>query len=202
MPKASDSDAKARLRQAATDLFSEKGFDGVSVREIVDRAGVSKPTLYYYFGSKEALARELLIETSREYRGALLLATDKEADLNEVVATLIYEYFLFTRRHHKLVRFLFSTVFGDTGKSFRDDLVTAAQETEKETKRMIRRAATARGFPQRASRSLAEAVMTVMESLVMRRVAGIGGRLTRGRAREVARYLVAGALHSDRPAQG
>ena len=36
------------------------GFDATSVREIVEAAGVAKPTLYYYFGSKEGLAQALL----------------------------------------------------------------------------------------------------------------------------------------------
>ena len=31
-----------------------KGYDAVGVQEIVDTAGITKPTLYYYFGSKRA----------------------------------------------------------------------------------------------------------------------------------------------------
>ena len=47
--------ARERLLETATELFAEKGYAGTSVREIVDRAGVSKPVLYYYFKSKEGL---------------------------------------------------------------------------------------------------------------------------------------------------
>ncbi|MFK7927841.1 MAG: TetR/AcrR family transcriptional regulator [Myxococcota bacterium] len=39
----------------ATRLFGQKGYGSTSVRELVEAAGVSKPTLYYHFGSKEAL---------------------------------------------------------------------------------------------------------------------------------------------------
>ncbi len=46
---------KAILRVAAR-LFATRGFEATSVREIVEAAGVTKPTLYYYFGSKEGLA--------------------------------------------------------------------------------------------------------------------------------------------------
>ena len=45
-------DNKKLLLDAALDLFYAKGYDAVGVQEIVDRAGVTKPTLYYYFGSK------------------------------------------------------------------------------------------------------------------------------------------------------
>ena len=36
-------------------LFSAKGYEGVSVSELTQAAGITKPTLYYYFGSKEGL---------------------------------------------------------------------------------------------------------------------------------------------------
>ena len=52
--------ARQRLLDTATKLFAEKGYAGTSVREIVNRAGVSKPVLYYYFKSKEGLFYALL----------------------------------------------------------------------------------------------------------------------------------------------
>jgi AcrR family transcriptional regulator len=33
----------------------KKGYTATSVRKIVEEAGVSKPSLYYYFGNKEEL---------------------------------------------------------------------------------------------------------------------------------------------------
>jgi len=46
--------------ETATELFAEKGYAGTSVREIVEKAGVSKPVLYYYFKSKEGLFYAIL----------------------------------------------------------------------------------------------------------------------------------------------
>ena len=46
---------RQRLLETATALFAEKGYAAASVREIVSRAGFSKPVLYYYFKSKEGL---------------------------------------------------------------------------------------------------------------------------------------------------
>ena len=48
------------IARAAARLFAARGFDATSVREIVEAAGVAKPTLYYYFGSKELLAQALI----------------------------------------------------------------------------------------------------------------------------------------------
>ena len=52
--------ARERLLETATELFAEKGYAGASVREIVEKAGVSKPVLYYYFKSKEGLFYAIL----------------------------------------------------------------------------------------------------------------------------------------------
>ncbi|MBW2208934.1 MAG: helix-turn-helix transcriptional regulator, partial [Deltaproteobacteria bacterium] len=55
--KPEEQDARAVLLEAATALFAQKGYAGTSVREIVERAGVTKPVLYYYFENKEGLFR-------------------------------------------------------------------------------------------------------------------------------------------------
>ena len=44
-----------RIQQAALDEFSEKGFLGASLRQIVKNAGVTTGAFYGYFSSKEAL---------------------------------------------------------------------------------------------------------------------------------------------------
>jgi AcrR family transcriptional regulator len=58
-------DTKAKIFTNAARLFAEKGYNGVSMREISERSNVSKPTLYYYFGSKEGIYRQLLDEGIR-----------------------------------------------------------------------------------------------------------------------------------------
>jgi len=55
-------DARARLLSGATGLFAAKGYAATTVREIVERAGVTKPVLYYYFRSKEGIYLELMRE--------------------------------------------------------------------------------------------------------------------------------------------
>lgn len=50
---------QSRILEAAVGLFAEKGFDGTSVQEIVDRAAVTKGALYHYFSSKDDLLYEI-----------------------------------------------------------------------------------------------------------------------------------------------
>ena len=53
--KASDRTNRSRLLHAASDAFSQFGFEGASLRTIADDAGVSFQLITYYFGSKEEL---------------------------------------------------------------------------------------------------------------------------------------------------
>ena len=55
-------DARERLLSGATALFASKGYAATTVREIVERAGVTKPVLYYYFRSKEGIYLDLMRE--------------------------------------------------------------------------------------------------------------------------------------------
>lgn len=55
--------SRDRILEAAKRLFGQKGFAATSVREVVEAAGISKPTLYYYFENKEDLYRECIHTT-------------------------------------------------------------------------------------------------------------------------------------------
>jgi len=59
---AAGGDVRDRLLSGATGLFASKGYAATTVREIVERAGVTKPVLYYYFGSKEGIYLDLMRE--------------------------------------------------------------------------------------------------------------------------------------------
>lgn len=52
---------KAKLLLVALTHFAARGYEGVQVREVAEEAGVSKPTLYYHFESKEGLFRQLCL---------------------------------------------------------------------------------------------------------------------------------------------
>ena len=51
---------RQRILDAALAEFAKNGFSGASMQVISERAGVSKPTLYQYFGNKQALLAAVL----------------------------------------------------------------------------------------------------------------------------------------------
>jgi len=50
---------KERLLNVATRLFARHGFEGTSVQDIVDAAGVTKGAMYHYYDSKDDLLYEV-----------------------------------------------------------------------------------------------------------------------------------------------
>ncbi|AVO36410.1 TetR family transcriptional regulator C-terminal domain-containing protein [Pukyongiella litopenaei] len=51
---------RATILDAALDVFAAHGYSGATVDQIARAAGLSKPNLLYYFGSKEAIHTALL----------------------------------------------------------------------------------------------------------------------------------------------
>ena len=58
--------ARDAIKRAAQSLFAARGVDAVSVREILTAAGQKNgASLHYYFGSKDALVAQLVIDGAR-----------------------------------------------------------------------------------------------------------------------------------------
>ncbi|MGB7537520.1 MAG: TetR/AcrR family transcriptional regulator [Anaerolineales bacterium] len=53
-------ETRAKIIQAAQDLFSKTGYESASVSEICDQAGISKGAFYHHFPSKQSVFLELL----------------------------------------------------------------------------------------------------------------------------------------------
>ncbi|MEU4607975.1 TetR/AcrR family transcriptional regulator [Kribbella sp. NPDC023972] len=57
-----DPDAEPRIRRHAVRLLLERGFDGMTVDDVAEAAGVGKATIYRRWASKELLASDALAE--------------------------------------------------------------------------------------------------------------------------------------------
>ncbi len=58
--------AQKLILRAASRIFGERGFDGASVQNVADEAGVSKSLIHYHFHTKEKLLLEAQKATFRE----------------------------------------------------------------------------------------------------------------------------------------
>ena len=85
MEKIKDDNSKARILEAATSLFAQKGFDGTSIREICKKANVNLCMISYYWGGKQELYNgiiENLLEKQIEYSGNFLDLNKNPKDMS------------------------------------------------------------------------------------------------------------------------
>ena len=78
---ASSAGAEAIL-EAAVRLFSEHGFDGVSMRGVAHAAGVSKSNIYHHFKSKEALYLAIVKSSARRLSELIENLAEGEGDFD------------------------------------------------------------------------------------------------------------------------
>jgi AcrR family transcriptional regulator len=87
---------RPEVLDAALQLFLEYGYDGTSMQQIADRAGVTKPVVYACFPAKDELFRALLAREEErilaEIQGAF-----ENADVGEPETVLIEGYTAFLR---------------------------------------------------------------------------------------------------------
>ena len=77
------SDTLEKIQQAALEEFSEKGFLGASLRQIVKNAGVTTGAFYGYFSSKEALFNAIVEPHAAALMGRFMEAQTTFAELPE-----------------------------------------------------------------------------------------------------------------------
>lgn len=88
-------DNRMIILEQALALFSERGYDAVGVQEICEAAGITKPTLYHYFGSKRGLLEAILEKSFSELKNRLEVAADYQDDLPLTLQTIAETYFSF-----------------------------------------------------------------------------------------------------------
>lgn len=117
-----------QVARAAARLFAERGYDATSVREIVEAAGVTKPTLYYHFGSKEGLAQALLTVPMTAFSARLRACLDATPDPIANLAAQFESHFEFIREDPDRGRFYYALRFGPNGSSLAEELAGFGRE--------------------------------------------------------------------------
>lgn len=81
-----------QILQAARLLFSEFGYQGTSIDLVVQRAGVSKPTVYNHFATKQEMLLQLLLTLAQEAQQsrAAIASKYRPGDINGLMASFRY----------------------------------------------------------------------------------------------------------------
>lgn len=91
-------DTKKRVLEAAGKVFSEKGYDSATVREICEQAGANIAAVNYYFGDKKSLYLAACVEAQCVREGAVPMPnwapdTPAEDRLRDFIRTFLRRLF-------------------------------------------------------------------------------------------------------------
>jgi len=104
-------DNKQKISDCALKLFSKLGYDGVGVQEIIDAAGITKPTLYHYFGSKEGLLKAVLQEHFDRLYNSIEKAAVYNGDIKNTLEKIVFAFFSFAKNNRDCYRMQLSMWF-------------------------------------------------------------------------------------------
>ena len=92
-------DTKTEIHQAAVELFSSRGYEKTSLREIAEQVGITKASLYYHYSSKQDLLRAIigtflddLSAGSRSGRSAVPWSPETERELLGAYLDVVIEH--------------------------------------------------------------------------------------------------------------
>ncbi len=86
VPRLSAEARKEAIVNAVQDIFAEKGFDGTTIKELAQVAGVSEALLYKHFPSKESLYAAMLDNCAK---GPTFVEASRILELEAATATLV-----------------------------------------------------------------------------------------------------------------
>ena len=100
---------REEVLETALELIAEHGVRGASLRRLAKRLGMSQPSLYHYFASKDALIAAILDYSTARMLGAGSKVAPPQGveDIARFTRDAVLELYA-TESHPRFVRFLFS----------------------------------------------------------------------------------------------
>lgn len=108
-------DNRENILICALELFHARGYDAVGVQEIAETAGVTKPTLYYYFGNKKGLLEELLNREYDKFKDAVFAEVDANEQIWVTLPKIASAYIDFGTTHRKSYMLMMALFYSARG---------------------------------------------------------------------------------------
>lgn len=105
---------------AAFDAFADHGYDGVSMRDLAARLGVSDSLLHHHFGSKEQMWAQSIAQVMVPLQGELVAALGTAEQADDPVARLRTSCrmaLLWSLNHRNVLRLIFREGGGDSPRA-------------------------------------------------------------------------------------
>lgn len=105
---------RERLLDAALTLFSQRGYAATGIRDILQTAGVTQPTLYHHFADKASLLQTLIERHYGESQQQLEEIIAGEASTAGKLFAFVTSSFQHCAADPRVPRLMFQTYFGPT----------------------------------------------------------------------------------------
>ncbi|MEN8247946.1 MAG: TetR/AcrR family transcriptional regulator [Bacteroidota bacterium] len=103
-----------KIIETAREMFIEKGFDGVKMQELADRAGVNKGLLHHYFNNKQSLFNDVFAHAADQLFGRLMESFSNQGSFNEKVNSIVDAYLDMLLANPRLPVFIFFEINRDS----------------------------------------------------------------------------------------
>ena len=108
---------REELMRAALKMFTQRGYAATTVRELVKEAGVTKPALYYYFGSKEGLFLELMRTHFSRLEAVVDVYRQGEGTVRKRLTAMLDKGFSYVQQDCDFIRLMHAVYFGPPGEA-------------------------------------------------------------------------------------
>ena len=107
--------SRERLIEAATRLFTERGYRDASVQAIAEEAGISRGSIFWHFGSKEGLLSAVAEEAFRRWETETLVGDVGDARGREAMRRALASHRRFLMADSDVLRLFFVLMFESLG---------------------------------------------------------------------------------------
>ena len=166
-----DAQTRNRLLRSAVQIFDRKGYSAASVREIAEMAGVTKPALYYHFGSKEGLLVTILNEAAQEFERVIARAAGHAGTARQRLLNASEDVYGMFSQHVPVVRVAHTVFLGPRDVAPTFDLTVFERGWRLALQRIVDDGKAAGEFRAgAASADVAMAVMGIVETAAERQL--------------------------------
>ena len=113
-------DRKAQILSEATRLFSDAGYDKVTIKQLADACGITEPALYRHFSSKETIYDAVLDAIEKRLGTENIFPNlEKEDDLETMLKSFALHIINFFTKNEDIYRLLLFSALRGHGKAKR-----------------------------------------------------------------------------------
>jgi AcrR family transcriptional regulator len=193
VPKTNLNKTKEALISHAMELFAQKGYEGTSIREIIEKTGVTRPMVYYYFKNKEDLFCQLVESLFAESEKNLIRIYNSNTTCRERLSTMIHGSFEKAQEQPVGVRFLMRYYMAPPDSEMRVDKEIFVQKRLELVTRIMAEGIENGELSGYEPSSLATLFLSLMDMQILSMARKMEHRLTKDLADEIIEFFFKGA---------